>query len=227
MPRSISIQNISASDIQLSDGVKTHTVPAFGYASFPYSMYAQIALSNDLRSYPIRVHIPNEQIARASVDGYGAMGDGVTDDTVAIQRAIDDMESYGGGSVSLPVGIYVISSISISGAVSLIGESSDSTIIKSSGESPSIVIDGADCSIFNISIISSGNQTVIGISDGHAEISDCVLQGAKCLYLESGSTAMLSGCKLASSGTFYDIANYLTESDSSTLSEEFCVYERI
>jgi hypothetical protein len=46
-----------------------------------------------------------------SVKDFGAVGDGVTDDTVAIQAAIDSVFNTGGGTVYLPTGTYLVSSI--------------------------------------------------------------------------------------------------------------------
>ena len=45
--------------------------------------------------------------AGANVLDYGAVGDGVTDDTLAIQAALDS----GAGSVYLPEGIYLFSTL--------------------------------------------------------------------------------------------------------------------
>lgn len=42
------------------------------------------------------------------VTTYGATGDGTTDDTVAIQDAIDAAEAAGGGVVYFPAGVYVV-----------------------------------------------------------------------------------------------------------------------
>lgn len=42
------------------------------------------------------------------VTAYGATGDGVTDDTTAIQDAIDAAEAAGGGVVYFPAGVYVV-----------------------------------------------------------------------------------------------------------------------
>ena len=42
------------------------------------------------------------------VTTYGALGDNVTDDTAAIQAAIDACETAGGGTVYFPAGIYVV-----------------------------------------------------------------------------------------------------------------------
>jgi hypothetical protein len=43
-----------------------------------------------------------------SVKDFGARGDGVTDDTLAIQAAIDVAEAEGGGVVYFPPGVYVV-----------------------------------------------------------------------------------------------------------------------
>jgi len=45
-----------------------------------------------------------------SVRNYGARGDGTTDDTAAIQRAIDAVAAAGGGTVTLPAGTYRVAS---------------------------------------------------------------------------------------------------------------------
>ena len=52
----------------------------------------------------------NRMIAGAPVNvlDFGAVGDGVTDDTVAIKAAIDSVSS--GGTVTFPAGAYVINS---------------------------------------------------------------------------------------------------------------------
>jgi hypothetical protein len=59
-----------------------------------------------------------------SVKDFGAVGDGVADDTVAIQAAIDYVEGNGGGSIYLPSGVYKLNSgLTISrGGVNLYGD---------------------------------------------------------------------------------------------------------
>ena len=57
-----------------------------------------------------------------SVKDFGAVGDGVTDDTAAIQAAIDAVQVAGGGTVYVPKGQYKTTDvIRITGKVNLIG----------------------------------------------------------------------------------------------------------
>ena len=66
-----------------------------------------------------------------SVKDFGAVGNGVADDTAAIQAAIDYAESLGGGSVILPIGTYKLTSnILIDGDhVGIVGLSRGATIL--------------------------------------------------------------------------------------------------
>lgn len=49
-----------------------------------------------------------------SAKDFGAVGDGVTDDTAAIQRAIDAVHAAGGGTVFFPDGDYLVSASTLS-----------------------------------------------------------------------------------------------------------------
>ncbi len=50
-----------------------------------------------------------------SVKDYGAVGDDSTDDTTAVQNAINDVNAAGGGTVFVPFGTYRISQLSMNG----------------------------------------------------------------------------------------------------------------
>ena len=66
-----------------------------------------------------------------SVKDFGAVGDGVTDDTVAIQAALTYTESRGGGTVYVPTGTYLISSTIKLGRYNILqGESRYGSVIK-------------------------------------------------------------------------------------------------
>jgi len=72
--------------------------------------------SNDTRTVQTKLE------ESVSVKDFGAVGDGVTDDTAAIQAAIDAVQAAGGGTVYVPKGQYKTTDvIRITGKVNLIG----------------------------------------------------------------------------------------------------------
>ena len=76
-----------------------------------------------------------------SVKDFGAVGDGVTDDTVAIQAAINSVQTTGGGKIELPPGTYKISSpLILSGSVGVWLTGTWASIIKNVGTTDAIQI---------------------------------------------------------------------------------------
>lgn len=72
-------------------------------------------------------------VINVKIAPYNAKGDGSTDDTIAIQNAINDVSNNGGGVVFLPSGIYLISSaLQMKSNVVLKGYSTMSTTILTS-----------------------------------------------------------------------------------------------
>src|SRR5271165_3785937 len=57
-------------------------------------------------------YVPPTSGYTVNVKDLGAKGDGVSDDTVAIQGAINLLESRGGGILSVPSGTYLLNSYS-------------------------------------------------------------------------------------------------------------------
>lgn len=73
---------------------------------------------------------PGDTILK-SVAEFGAKGDGVTDDTAAIQAAIDAVHTEGGGEVHIPSGTYILSnSLTIYSYIKLVGSSQYAVTIK-------------------------------------------------------------------------------------------------
>jgi Pectate lyase superfamily protein/Transposase, Mutator family len=73
---------------------------------------------------------------------YGAKGDGVTDDTAAIQTALNALASAGGGTLYFPAGTYIISSTLSPSAITysqIIGQDPSTTIIKWAGPSGGVM----------------------------------------------------------------------------------------
>jgi hypothetical protein len=88
-----------------------------------------------------------------SVKDFGATGDGVTDDTAAIQAAIDAVFTlYGGGRIWFPVGSYRISQVKLKTKVVLQGESWKSALLSVDANSQSSMVTTYDTSVTNAGI---------------------------------------------------------------------------
>ena len=116
-----------------------------------------------------------------SVKDFGAVGDGVADDTVAIQAAVNSVSS--GGQVYFPSGTYQISSaISLpSAAVVLKGASRWTTRLRQSTLNTSVVsISGMFCGIQSLSFSYSGGTpasgaTAINVTGSYASLTNFVI----------------------------------------------------
>jgi hypothetical protein len=91
-----------------------------------------------------------------NVKAFGAVGDGVTDDTTPFNRAI-----VAGGPVYVPEGAFVISGVSLATAnVRIFGAGIGRTILLVTGDASAIVVDDvADCGISSLTIRNTGTPT--------------------------------------------------------------------
>jgi polygalacturonase len=90
--------------------------------------------SNITQRQPIPQNIPSLVL---SVKKFGAMGDGVTDDTQAIQSTINTLVAKGGGTVFFPMGTYKVlihpptsRALTIDQNITLKGEGTQKSVIK-------------------------------------------------------------------------------------------------
>lgn len=94
-----------------------------------------------------------------NVQNFGAKGDGITDDTAAIQNAIDAAAAAGGGQVYMPTGTYIVSGgeepsdgcLMLKSNVHLYGDGMGATTVK--------VVDGSDTKITGVIRSAYGEQT--------------------------------------------------------------------
>jgi len=94
-----------------------------------------------------------------NVKDFGAKGDGLTDDTAAIQNAIDAAAAAGGGQVYMPTGTYIVSGgeepsdgcLMLKSNVYLYGDGMGATTVK--------VADGSDTKITGVIRSAYGEQT--------------------------------------------------------------------
>jgi len=91
-----------------------------------------------------------------SVKAFGALGDNSTDDTAAIQRALDQLYSNtdendirSRRTLMFPAGVYLITSaLTIPPYAHLVGEGPDKTIISNSGANPVAVTEDDDGNVY-------------------------------------------------------------------------------
>lgn len=120
---------------------------------------------------------------------FGAVGDGVTDDTTAIQNAITNC---GDNTVYLPAGTYLVSTLAVKRGITIQGASNWNTIIKAkSGSTGWMVV--ADGSVSGSQQNSETNQVACTIRDiyfdGNSRQADY-----GCIYLNQIDQVLVENC---------------------------------
>lgn len=148
-----------------------------------------VQLAGDLGGTAAAPTVPNAVMKSElvlNVKDFGAIGDGVTNDTVAMQAAIDACAAANGGIILLPNGTYLVSTLTLKANVtlsSLQGQFSYTNSpcnIKSNGSGP--VIDTpvsaiTTCAIIGIRIDGSSTASV-GIrfrSVSYGRVAQCII----------------------------------------------------
>lgn len=95
----------------------------------PETARGDVLVDVDERIAPVNKRVENIESAVVNVKSFGAIGDGVVDDTAAINAAIQSLPANG-GTVRIPAGTYKISDNIISrNALGVVGDGSSSTVI--------------------------------------------------------------------------------------------------
>lgn len=233
MGRIVKVHNVSENDISLIDGDGYVVVPAFGFASVPYEKYIRLSIDNDLNDYRLRVDIAQEAMKKASVTDFGAKGNGLDNDTQAMQRAIDYITAYGGGVVDIPVGVYVMDGLSVSGNVVLQGESRDDSVLKMKESGVGIAFMDSDGGIDRVRLIGPNSEGhSIGISIDVCptlSVTNCSLTDMnECFLLHDDSKLVIENCLLSPKRygdeelVFY---GFDENGSGSSIVESFCSYE--
>lgn len=144
MIRAVDIRNRSGFPIEIGTGDRRRTVPPFGTITITYAEYLKTALDTELSKLDLKVSVPSIDVKRVSVKDFGAIGDGITDDTIAVQAAIDYVAEYGGGVVDVPIGIYVVNGLLVTGNVFLQGESKNDSVLKLKSGSKNALLSFSD-----------------------------------------------------------------------------------
>lgn len=146
MLRVIKIQNISPETVAIgAPGDEDYReIPPLGSLTLTHAEYIQKAIKYDMSLFDVKILMPNIELKRVSVKDFGAMGDGITDDTETIQSAIDYVSFYGGGVVDLPIGVYIVSGILLDGNVMLQGESKRDSVLKLKADANNAIVSFAN-----------------------------------------------------------------------------------
>lgn len=123
---------------------------------------------------PLTDSVAAGSTAFVDIRSLGAVGDGTTDDTAAIQAAINQTAEAGGGTVRIPAGTFLVSQLEWKRGVNLIGEVTGrggdelgSQIVQADGANGSLIVTDtglADNEFFHWTAME--NLRLTGASDG-------------------------------------------------------------
>lgn len=141
----VRILNPTDYDLGMSSDSRSYVVPAHGTTILSVRDYRSIDAINP----SLVVEAPMLTGESRNVARYGAIGDGKTDDSDAIQRAFDAAYDDGGGEVFFPAGEYECSrGLFVRDGVGIVGEGDSSLIMANYG----IVVGGGATYIRDVRI---------------------------------------------------------------------------
>ena len=133
---------------------------------------------------------------------YGAAGNGSTDDTTAVQNAINGVSATGGGTLFFPAGTYKISSaLSVPNGVSLLGVGQNVSVINQTSTTANAITYNPSTlnyvSIENLSITGPGSGSGIGIlveaNGGATNVNSCSFQDVTIAGFGSHGLELVTG----------------------------------
>ena len=126
---------------------------------------------------------------RVSVKSYGAKGDGATDDTAAIQVALDIVRIAGGGSVYVPPGVYLVThSLRIGSNTTFYG-AGDATVIRAHPTAFVGVNTGSNATT-NCQLIQNYNFAATALTDVGIHVSTMLLDYGSVVIAGGGAHAI-------------------------------------
>ena len=172
-----------------------------------------------------------------SVKAFGALGDNSTDDTAAIQRALDELysdtdqnDTRARRTLLFPAGIYKITtSMTIPPYAHLMGEGPDKTVIQNSGANPVAVTEDDDGQGFG-SIGNSGATTPTQVQISNITFKNSHASGHGGLSLDNTTRAYINNCKFqgiyASGGADVSTSKGVTVRSTTALPCEYITFSQ-
>jgi hypothetical protein len=145
-----------ARHVLVATAVAMASLIGFRSASFAGAALRQGMISGHVRTFGSRHHqiqqpAPVQAVPMVNVRDFGATGNGTTDDTAAIQNAINTAHSIGEG-VFFPAGTYLHTNVITANGVSLVGVGGGSTLLANNPNASAIILTGVSPSIQNLVI---------------------------------------------------------------------------
>jgi hypothetical protein len=139
---------------------------------------------------------------RISIKAFGAMGDNSTDDTLAIQRALDEVysdtdqdDTRARRTLLFPAGIYLTTSaLTIPPYAHLVGEGPDKTIISNTGANPVAVTEDDDGQVYG-NIGNSGATTPTQIQVSNITFKNTHASGHGGVSIDNATKLYFHNCK--------------------------------
>jgi hypothetical protein len=139
-----------------------------------------------------------------NVKAKGAKGDGLTDDTVSIQNAIDSLPS--GGTVYFPKGTYLVGLLSIPSNIKLLGHSKFTTILKLKNSAGTQLLKNKDGSTGNSGISIESIQFDGNLANNTADKDIIVFDNCKNVNLKNVIAHSTQGTPVSFvKGSFYSV----------------------
>lgn len=143
---------------------------------------------------------------RVSAKDFGALGNGVADDTVALQAAINACIARG-AQLDLLKGTYLHSGLSVNGALTIVGEGQDVTLLQCTSTTGTHISVDTTLSFriegvtFRTSGVATGGQTINltsstpGTANQHSFIKDCTFNDQFiCIKTAAAYLWKIEGC---------------------------------
>lgn len=196
----VRIRNITDTDYIF--GSKTISANS-SYVMTKSEFFTTLAFNNltDARTSLI---IDDVSFNEISITDFGAVGDGLTDNTEAIQNAFDFIAKNGGGNIIVPPGVFITGDVTCSASVIIVGVGRESSYFKST---ETIAVNGStDITFKNLSFVGDEtNNSVAFIGCTYINIYDCGFYNSNTAVNISGECSVLR----IMGSNFIDTTNFL------------------
>jgi len=158
-----------------------------------------------------------------NVKSYGSKGDGVTDDTIAVQNALNAAGTAGGGIIYFPKGTYLISNIEYSANCIFVGACKNCTTIEHIANTNDNAIERSGVLRGNIGFYNltfdgnKDNQTTrnnfLYLIASRVDIENCIFQNTiqNAIYIDADDVVTVNNCQFKNMEEHSGVAGEYTE----------------